>query len=61
MDVSPSEHPMNVGFPLIPTVRGQTEIRTFLSALGFARETRLTAVLGYEAIEIPQCLSNLRP
>jgi len=38
---------MDAAFPAIPTVRGETEVRTFLAALGFARETRLTAVLGY--------------
>lgn len=44
---------MDAGFPTIPTVRGQTEVRSFLSALGFARETRLTAVLGYLISQAP--------
>lgn len=45
---------MDAPFPIVPTVRGQTEVRTFLSALGFSRETRLTAVLGYLISQAPE-------
>lgn len=38
----------------IPLRRGRAEVQTFLSALGFLRETRLTAVLGYLISRAPR-------